>query len=110
MRFYAGQHRFSCGLDFPPTPMNSVAKPLLQDSTMEWPAEPQRLPADAPNVLIVLLDDFGFGVSAVLGGEVRTPALKKLADEGLHFNAFHTSAIWSPTRASLSTGRNHGQG
>ena len=68
-------------LPFPPVPMDSVVKPRLQDSTMKWPADPQRLPSDAPNVLIVLLDDTGFGVSEVFGGDVETPAFKKLAKE-----------------------------
>lgn len=94
-------------LPFPPVPMESVVKPRLQDSTMKWPDEPQRLPNDAPNVLIVLLDDTGFGVSEVFGGEVETPAFKKLAEEGLRYNMFHTTSICSPTRASLLTGRNH---
>lgn len=94
-------------LPFPPTPVESVVKPLLQDSTMKWPTEPQRLKKDAPNVLIVLIDDVGFGVSEVFGGEVSTPAFKKIASEGLRYNAFHTTAICSPTRASLLTGRNH---
>ncbi|MEO1614654.1 MAG: arylsulfatase [Planctomycetota bacterium] len=94
-------------LPFPPTPMDSVVKPLLQDSTMKWPGEPNRLKDDEPNILIVLLDDVGFGVSEVFGGEVSTPAFKKIADEGLRYNTFHTTAICSPTRASLLTGRNH---
>ena len=94
-------------LPFPPQSMDSVVKPSLQDSTMKWPAQPQRLPADAPNILVVLIDDVGFGVSEVFGGEVKTPALKKLAAEGIKYNAFHTTAICSPTRASLLTGRNH---
>jgi arylsulfatase len=95
-------------LPFPPTPMSeSVAKPRLQDSTMKWPAEPQRLPADAPNILIVLIDDVGFGIADTFGGQVHTPTLSKLADEGLRYNAFHTTAICSPTRAALLTGRNH---
>lgn len=94
-------------LPFPPQSMDSVVKPSLQDSTMKWPAQPQRLPPDAPNILIVLIDDVGFGVSEVFGGEVKTPALKKLAAEGIRYNAFHTTAICSPTRASLLTGRNH---
>ncbi len=95
-------------LPFPPTPMSeSVAKPRLQDSKMKWPAEPKRLPADAPNILIVLLDDVGFGVAETFGGEVHTPTLTKLANSGLRYNAFHTTAICSPTRASLLTGRNH---
>ena len=95
-------------LPFPPTPMSaSVAKPRLQDSTMKWPAQPQRLAKDAPNILIVLLDDIGFGVADTFGGEVHTPTLTKLANEGLRYNAFHTTAICSPTRAALLTGRNH---
>ncbi len=95
-------------LPFPPTPMSeSVAKPRLQDSTMKWPAEPKRLPADAPNILLVLIDDVGFGVADTFGGEVHTPTLTKLANEGLRYNAFHTTAICSPTRAALLTGRNH---
>jgi arylsulfatase len=94
-------------LPFPQQPMAGVAKPRLQDSTMKWPAEPQRLPKDAPNILIVLVDDVGFGVAETFGGEVHTPTLSKLANEGISYNAFHTTAICSPTRAALLTGRNH---
>jgi arylsulfatase len=95
-------------LPFPPTPMkDSVAKPRLQDSTMKWPADPQRLPKDAPNILVVLIDDVGFGIPETFGGEVRTPTLSKLASQGLRYNTFHTTSICSPTRASLLTGRNH---
>lgn len=94
-------------LPFPPTPMDSVVKPRLQDSTMKWPTPQQRLPEDAPNILVILLDDVGFGVSETFGGEVHTPTFTKLANEGLRYNAFHTTSICSPTRASLLTGRNH---
>lgn len=94
-------------LPFPPEPMAGVTKQRLQDSTMKWPEQPQRLPKDAPNILIVLLDDVGFGVSEAFGGEVRTPTLSKLANEGIRYNAFHTTSICSPTRAALLTGRNH---
>ncbi|NJN05577.1 MAG: arylsulfatase, partial [Rhodobacteraceae bacterium] len=95
-------------LPFPATPMSeSVAKPRLQDSTMKWPKQPQHLPADAPNILIVLIDDVGFGVSETFGGEVHTPTMTKLANEGIRYNCFHTTSICSPTRASLLTGRNH---
>lgn len=94
-------------LPFPPAPMAGKAAARLQDSTMQWPAEPQRLPADAPNILIVLLDDVGFGISETFGGEVRTPTLARLAAEGLAYNRFHTTSICSPTRASLLTGRDH---
>ena len=101
------QDRVGSVLPFPATPMDSVSKPRLQDSTMKWPQQPQRLPADAPNILIVLLDDTGFGVSETFGGEVHTPTFSTLAKEGLRYNAFHTTSICSPTRASLLTGRNH---
>ena len=82
-------------------------KPRLQDSKPAWPAQPQRLPKDAPNILIVLIDDVGFGVAETFGGEVRTPTLTRLANEGLRYNTFHTTSICSPTRTALLTGRNH---
>ena len=94
-------------LPFPPEPMAGVTKQRLQDSTMKWPDAPKRLPDNAPNILVILLDDVGFGVADTFGGEVHTPTLSKLADEGIRYNAFHTVAICSPTRASLLTGRNH---
>ncbi|TFG59072.1 MAG: arylsulfatase, partial [Nitrospirales bacterium] len=94
-------------LPFPSPPSESVTKARLQDSTMKWPKQPQRLPADAPNILIVLIDDIGFGVAETFGGEVHTPALTRLAKEGIRYNAFHTTSICSPTRAALLTGRNH---
>lgn len=62
-------------------------------------------PAGAPNVVLVLLDDVGFGASAPFGGFVETPAIEELAQDGLRYNRFHTTAICSPTRASLLTGR-----
>ena len=61
---------------------------------------------DAPNVVLVLLDDVGFGASSTFGGPVETPTLDTLAEQGLKYNRFHTTAICSPTRASLLTGRN----
>ena len=94
-------------LPFPPQPMAGEVEPRLQDSVMQWPQQPDRLPADAPNILIVLLDDIGFGVAETFGGEVRTPTLQWLAEEGLKYNTFHTTAICSPTRAAILTGRNH---
>ncbi len=94
-------------LPFPSPPSESVTKPRLQDSKMKWPAQPARLPADAPNILVILIDDVGFGISDTFGGEIHTPNLSKLAKEGLRYNTFHTTSICSPTRASLLTGRNH---
>ncbi|MDG3006958.1 arylsulfatase [Paludisphaera mucosa] len=74
---------------------------------MTWRQEPRRLRPDAPNVLIVLIDDVGFGVPDTFGGEVHTPTLTRLRESGVCYNAFHTTSICSPTRAALLTGRNH---
>ena len=94
-------------LPFPVTPTASVARATLQESTMKWRKEPDRLKSGAPNILIVLIDDVGFGIPDTFGGEVHTPTLSKIRDSGIFYNAFHTTAICSPTRASLLTGRNH---
>lgn len=64
-------------------------------------------PAGAPNVVVVLLDDVGFGAASTFGGPVPTPALDRVAGAGLRYNQFHTTALCSPTRAALLTGRNH---
>src|SRR3954462_15505490 len=64
-------------------------------------------PAGAPNVLLVLLDDVGFAHTSTFGGPANTPTLQRLADEGLRYNRFHTTALCSPTRAALLSGRNH---
>lgn len=64
-------------------------------------------PEGAPNVVVVLIDDIGFGATSTFGGAINTPTLDKLADNGLRFNHFHTTALCSPTRASLLSGRNH---
>jgi arylsulfatase A-like enzyme len=64
-------------------------------------------PAGAPNVVIVLIDDLGFGATSAFGGPIATPALDRLAQEGLRYNNFHTTALCSPTRAALKSGRNH---
>jgi arylsulfatase A-like enzyme len=71
------------------------------------PIETLRPPAGAPNVLIVLLDDVGFGASSAFGGPCATPTAERLAENGLRFNRFHTTALCSPTRQALLTGRNH---
>jgi Sulfatase len=94
-------------LPFPPVPTASIAGPTLQESRHVRRAEPNHLPPAAPNILIVLLDDVGFGLADTLGGEVHTPTLTRLANEGVAFNQFHTTSICSPTRAALLTGRNH---
>ena len=94
-------------LPFPPVPSASKAGPTLQQSVHKRRVEPDRLPKDAPNVLIVLIDDAGFGVPDTFGGFAHTPTLTKLRDEGISYNRFHTTSICSPTRAALLTGRNH---
>ena len=94
-------------LPFPPVPSASIAGPTLQESKHLRRQEPKRLPAGAPNILIVLLDDVGFGQPGAFGGEINTPTLSRLRNEGISYNAFHTTAICSPTRAALLTGRNH---
>jgi arylsulfatase len=71
------------------------------------PIEQLRPPKGAPNVLIVLIDDVGFGASSAFGGPIHTPVAERLAKNGLKFNRFHTTALCSPTRQALLTGRNH---
>jgi arylsulfatase A-like enzyme len=71
------------------------------------PIEPLLPPAGAPNVLVILLDDVGFGASSAFGGPCHAPTAERLADGGLRFNRFHTTALCAPTRQALLTGRNH---
>jgi len=79
----------------------------MQESTYS-PRAPQRnLPPDAPNILIILIDDAGPALPTTLGGAVRTPTLDRIRAGGVGYNRFHTTAMCSPTRASLLTGRNH---
>jgi arylsulfatase len=71
------------------------------------PIEPVRPPKGGPNVLVVLLDDVGFGASSAFGGPVNMPTAERLASTGLKYNRFHTTALCAPTRQALLTGRNH---
>jgi arylsulfatase A-like enzyme len=97
--------------DVLPIPDRAYAGPVTYDAkdpdTAFPPIEPLRPPADAPNVLIVLLDDTGFGASSAFGGPCATPVAERLAANGLRYNRFHTTALCSPTRQALLTGRNH---
>ncbi|BAY60150.1 sulfatase [Calothrix brevissima NIES-22] len=77
-----------------------------KESQPDFP-QPITAPANAPNVLLVILDDVGFGQASTFGGPVDTPNLTRLAETGLRYNQFHTTALCSPTRAALLTGRNH---
>ena len=69
-----------------------------------------KAPSGAPNVVIVLIDDIGFGGPSTLGGPLQTPTMDNLAKDGLLYNNFHTTALCSPTRMALKTGRNHHTG
>jgi arylsulfatase A-like enzyme len=66
-----------------------------------------KVPANAPNVLIVLIDDMGFGQSSAFGGPIHMPTVEELANDGLRYNQFHTTALCSPSRVALLSGRNH---
>jgi Sulfatase len=74
------------------------------------PVQPVRPPGGAPNVLLILLDDVGFGASSAFGGPCRTPATERPAASGLKLTRFHTTALCAPSRAALLTGRNHHRG
>src|SRR6202020_754355 len=94
-------------LPFPPTPSASIAGRTMQESVYKQRVTLRRLPADAPNILIVLIDDAGPALPATFGGEVQTATMDRIVKEGIAYNRFHTTAMCSPTRASLLTGRNH---
>ena len=86
----------------------SKGKMALDARKAEFPAiEPLRPPKGAPNVVIVLIDDMGFGAPSANGGPCYMPAMEKVAERGLQYNRFHTTALCSPTRQALLTGRNH---
>ena len=94
-------------LPFPPTPSGSIAGRTMQESVYSPKPAPKRLPDDAPNIIIVLIDDAGPGLPTTFGGEVTTRTMDRIVKEGITYNCFHTTAMCSPTRASLLTGRNH---
>jgi arylsulfatase A-like enzyme len=95
-------------LPIPDRPHIGLTTYDAKDPNTKFPAiEPLRPPKDAPNVLVVLLDDVGFAASSAFGGPCQTPNFEKLASGGLQYNRFHTTALCSPTRQALLTGRNH---
>jgi len=94
-------------LPFPPKPSGSIAGRTIQESVYSPLPPVSHLPKDAPNILIVLIDDVGPGQSSTFGGEIATPTMDRIARTGITYNRFHTTAMCSPTRASLLTGRNH---
>jgi arylsulfatase A-like enzyme len=94
-------------LPFPPTPSASTAGLTMKDSTYKKRVEPKRLAEGAPNILIILMDDVGPATPSTYGGEINTPTLDRVAKMGVSFNRFHSTAMCSPTRSALLTGRNH---
>src|SRR5215813_5620654 len=84
----------------------NVGRTYLDSDPPQFP-QPVQAPKGAPNVVLILLDDAGFGQFSTFGGGVPSPTMDKLAAEGLRYNTFHTTALCSPTRAALITGRNH---
>jgi arylsulfatase len=94
-------------LPFPPTPSGSKAGPTIAESVYSPKPAASRLPANAPNVLVIMLDDVGPGLPETFGGPIHTPTLTRLAQSGIAYNRFHNAAMCSPTRAALLTGRNH---
>jgi arylsulfatase len=84
----------------------NVGRTYLDSDPPEFP-QPVQPPAGAPNIVLILIDDAGFGQFGTFGGGVPSPTMDRLAAEGLRYNRFHTTALCSPTRAALITGRNH---
>ena len=93
-------------LPFTSAKFQGKAEQFIEDS-VAVPLEKKQLPDSAPNVLLIMLDDVGFGSAATFGGPVEMPAVSEIAKTGISYNQFHTTALCSPTRASLLTGRNH---
>ena len=93
-------------LPAPPPKFGGVIKESTKDSKPWWP--PRVVPPKgAPNVLLIMTDDQGYGVSGTFGGVIPTPSLDRIAKNGLRYTQFHSTALCSPTRAALITGRNH---
>jgi arylsulfatase A-like enzyme len=90
----------------PPPKFGGVIKETLEGSKSWWPPR-QVPPKGAPNVLLIMTDDQGYGVSGTFGGVIPTPALDRIANTGLRYTQFCSTALCSPTRAALLTGRNH---
>ncbi|HKD39151.1 MAG TPA: arylsulfatase [Myxococcaceae bacterium] len=90
----------------PEPPFKGKIGRTAKDSEPDFP-KGVTAPAGAPNILLILTDDVGFGATSTFGGPIQTPTFQRLADSGLRYNTFHTTALCSPTRAALITGRNH---
>lgn len=93
-------------LPIPAAPLSSPTVDMRDHAPYPVNERPKS-PAGAPNVLVVIVDDMGFGAPSTFGGPCRMPVADRLADNGLRYTRFHTAAICAPTRTSLLTGRNH---
>src|SRR5215468_158618 len=98
-------------LDRTALPISDPSYPAITQLDARNATPPPRFevkaPAQAPNVLLILIDDMGFGQPSTFGGPINMPTLDRLAKDGLRYNEFHVAALCSPTRAALLTGRNH---
>jgi arylsulfatase A-like enzyme len=103
---FAASTRAQDVLPRPEQPFKGHIGRTVEESTKDFPQE-VNAPKGAPNILLILTDDVGFGASSTFGGPVPTPTMDRLARDGLRYTQFHTTALCSPTRASLLTGRNH---
>src|SRR5437899_10735648 len=90
----------------PPMPFGGVIKESAVDSKPYWPPTVVP-PKGAPNILLIMTDDQGYGITSTFGGVIPTPAMDRLAKAGLRYTQFHSTALCSPTRAAIITGRNH---
>ncbi|HKE37868.1 MAG TPA: arylsulfatase, partial [Candidatus Baltobacteraceae bacterium] len=93
-------------LPYPEAPFKGKIERLVTNSVPDFPSAVEP-PQGAPNVLLILTDDVGFGASSTFGGPIPTPTFDRVAATGLRYNMFHTTALCSPTRAAFITGRNH---
>ena len=91
-----------------PEPFKGTISVDIRDSEPDWtPFEPARAPDGAPNVVFIVLDDVGFSAMSCYGGPIPTPNIDRIAADGVRYTQWHTTALCSPTRSCLLTGRNH---
>ncbi|HSH16269.1 MAG TPA: sulfatase-like hydrolase/transferase, partial [Verrucomicrobiae bacterium] len=103
----AAEHKLDRTVLPVPEPAHPAYTELDVRNTQPPPRFQVTAPQGAPNVIIVLIDDLGFGATSTFGGPIPTPTFDKLAKTGLRYNNFHTTALCSPTRVALKSGRNH---
>jgi arylsulfatase A-like enzyme len=91
-----------------PKPFKGKINVDIRDSEPDWsPFEPPKSPDGAPNVVYIVLDDVGFSAMSCYGGPIETPNIDRIAAAGVRYTQWHTTALCSPTRSCLLTGRNH---